>query len=110
MYVHLFHNPPLPGLSASNAKKSSKSVSGQMDAIALRDETVELKKALNVTLKERDLAKAQQVKLEKEVGRKDKQIEDLLASGHISVSEVHVVFVCTVSRIYLRLQFVSLSV
>ena len=59
---------------------------GQLDAIALRDETVRLKQLLNAVMKERDLAKAQQVKLQQEAGRKDKQIHDLLASGHISVS------------------------
>ena len=60
--------------------------SGQLDAIALRDETVRLKQLLNSVMAERDLAKAQLGKVQAEVGRKDKQIEDLLAAGHVPVS------------------------
>lgn len=37
------------------------SVSGQMDAIELRDEVVRLRKEMNTLTKERDVAKAQQV-------------------------------------------------
>ena len=66
---------------------------GQLDAIALRDETVRLKQLLNAAMKERDLGKAQQVKLQQDVGRKDKQIQDLLAAGHITVSIVFVIII-----------------
>ncbi len=41
---------------------SGPSVSGQMDAIELRDETVKMRKEMNVLRKERDIAKAQQVR------------------------------------------------
>ncbi len=37
--------------------------SGDLDAIQLRDQVVELKKQLNSITKERDMAKAQQVQL-----------------------------------------------
>lgn len=56
------------------------------DVIALRDELVELKKSLNSVTRERDLIQARYSKLEQTLGRKDKEIEDLLASGHITVS------------------------
>ena len=57
------------------------------DAIALRDELVELKKSLNSVTRERDLTQARYAKLEQELAKKDKEIEDLLASGHITVSK-----------------------
>ena len=41
--------------------RSAVSTSGDMDAIQLRDEVVELKKLMNAVIKERDLAKMQQV-------------------------------------------------
>ena len=40
---------------------AANSVSGQMDAIQLRDELVHLKKEMNALKKEKDIAKAQQV-------------------------------------------------
>ena len=58
------------------------------DAIALRDEVVELKKSLNSVTRERDLTQARYAKLELALVKKDKEIEDLLASGHITVSNV----------------------
>ena len=73
---------------AGVTKNTGSSVAGVdgKDAIALRDELVDLKKALNLVTRERDLIKAQHTKLEQALTRKDKQIEDLLASGHITVS------------------------
>ena len=59
------------------------------DAIALRDEVVELKKSLNSVTRERDLTQARYAKLEQALAKKDKEIEDLLASGHITVSSAH---------------------
>ena len=58
------------------------------DAIALRDELVELKKTLNSVTRERDLTQARYAKLEQALVKKDKEIEDLLASGHITVSKI----------------------
>jgi septal ring factor EnvC (AmiA/AmiB activator) len=59
------------------------------DAIALRDELVELKKSLNSVTRERDLTQARYAKLEQALAKKDREIEDLLASGHITVSSAH---------------------
>ena len=69
-------------------KKKAASAVGEdgKDAIALRDELVELKKGLNEVTQERDLLHAKCAKLEQALGRKDKEITDLLASGHITVS------------------------
>ena len=40
---------------------------------------------MNAVSRERDLERAQHRRLEVEVGKKDKHIEDLLSSGHITV-------------------------
>ena len=56
------------------------------DAISLRDELVEVKKSLNEVTREKELTQARYAKLEQALERKDKEIEDLLASGHITVS------------------------
>ena len=40
---------------------------------------------MNAVSRERDLERAQRRRLEVEVGKKDKHIEDLLSSGHITV-------------------------
>ena len=68
-----------------SAASSSVGVDGK-DAIALRDEVVELKKNLSTVTRERDLVQAKYAKLEQSLAKKDKEIEDLLASGHITVS------------------------
>ena len=51
--------------SASNLTSSSAGskamTSGDLDALQLRDELVELKKQMNIIVKEREVAKAQQV-------------------------------------------------
>ncbi len=65
-------------------------ISGELDAIALRDETVRLKQFLNSVIAERDLAKAGLVKSQALVAKKDKTIQDLLEAGHISVSNLAV--------------------
>ena len=72
--------------SVSSAAAPLITDTGDLDAIALRDETVRLKQLINSVMAERDLAKAQLGKVQAEMGRKDKQIEDLLAAGHIPVS------------------------
>ena len=56
------------------------------DIVTLRDELLELKKSVNRVTRERDLFHAKCAKLEQVLGKKDKEIEDLLASGHITVS------------------------
>ena len=58
------------------------------DPIELQDEIVQLKKEANAISRERDLERAQRRKLELEMGKKVKQIDDLLSSGHITVSLV----------------------
>lgn len=63
------------------------SVSGQMDARELRDEVLHMKKEMNGMRKERDLAKAQQVRLSQDVRKKDKQIEDLMSTGLVSTHD-----------------------
>ena len=73
------------GTRKSHAPSSTVGGDGK-DVIALRDELVELKKSLNSVTRERDLIQARYSKLEQTLGRKDKEIEDLLASGHITVS------------------------
>ena len=70
------------------------------DAIALRDEVVELKKNLNSVTRERDLTQARYAKLEQALAKKDKEIEDLLVSGHITVSNAHEYVLQAVSRAY----------
>ena len=49
---------------------------------------MQLKKEANAISRERDLERAQRRKLELEMGKKVKQIDDLLSSGHITVSLV----------------------
>ena len=56
------------------------------DIAALRDELVELKKSLNSVTSERDLLHTKCAKLEQVLGKKDKKIKHLLASGHHTVS------------------------
>ena len=77
------------------------------DAIALRDEVVELKKCLNSVTRERDLIQARYAKLEQALAKKDKEIEDLLASGHITVSNapstsytIHILWDTFIASIY----------
>ena len=81
-------SPPLPPSVAGTRKSTTSSAVGAdgKDAIALRDEVVELKKSLNSVTRERDLTQARYAKLELALVKKDKEIEDLLASGHITVS------------------------
>ena len=69
-------------LSVSAGRSRSQS---SPDPIALQDEVLELKKEVNAVSRERDLERAQRRRLEVEVGKKDKHIEDLLSSGHITV-------------------------
>ena len=52
------YSQPRGGSSRPN---NPPTVSGQMDAIELRDEVVRIKKEMNGVMKERDLAKAQTV-------------------------------------------------
>jgi DNA repair exonuclease SbcCD ATPase subunit len=47
------------------------------------DEIIHLKKILHVTIAERDVYRGKVLRFEKEVLKKDKQIEDLLAAGHV---------------------------
>ena len=63
------------------------SSSGDLDIIALRDETVRLRQLINSVMKERDLAKAILSKTQALVAKKDKEIQDLLTTGHVPVSE-----------------------
>ncbi len=63
------------------------SSSGDLDLIALRDETVRLRQLINSVMKERDLAKAVLGKTQALVTKKDKEIQDLLTAGHVPVSE-----------------------
>ena len=58
---------------------------GDKDAIQLKDEMIGLQKMMNTLTQERDLARAKLRKLEGELSKKDKQIEDLLVAGHIPV-------------------------
>ena len=62
------------------------------DITALRDELVELKKSLNSVTRERDLLHTKCAKLEQVLGKKDKEIEDLLVSGHITVSSEYYMY------------------
>ncbi len=64
------------------------SSSGDLDAIALRDETVRLKQVLNSVIAERDLTKAGLGKSQALVAKKDRTIQDLLEAGHVPVSAV----------------------
>lgn len=67
------------------------------DIASLRDGLVELKKSLNSVTRERDLLHTKCAKLEQALGKKDKEIEDLLASGHITVrSEYYMYSLCCV--------------
>ena len=55
----------------------------------LQEELHSVKRELQSACRERDLGQARLRRAEEEIGQKDKQIEQLLASGVISVS-VHV--------------------
>lgn len=60
--------------------------SGQ-DAIALGEEIQELKKQGNALTRERDSARAKLRRAETELRRREKEIEDLLAAGHLPVRD-----------------------
>ena len=83
--LSLFCSPCTSAGTRKNAPSSTVGADGK-DAIALRDEVVELKKSLNTVTREKDLIQARYAKLEQALAKKDKEIEDLLASGHITVS------------------------
>ncbi|XP_065884263.1 IQ domain-containing protein E-like isoform X2 [Dysidea avara] len=52
------------------------------------DEIVELKRSLNIVTSERDIARSKLVQLEKLLVKRDKQVEDMLASGYVGNHEV----------------------
>ena len=83
----VFSSQSSPPLKTPPTLPPGSALSSGQDAIALGEEIQELKKQGNALTRERDSARAKLRRAETELRRREKEIEDLLAAGHLPVSQ-----------------------